>query len=56
MTIEKFNKINKNQLSDENKKKRNPIIITTQYGKFLTLVLVMINLVIIFLKDRVFTR
>ena len=56
MTIEKFNKINKNQLSDENKKKRNPIIITTQYGKFLTLVLVMVNLVIIFLKDRVFIR
>ena len=44
MNIEKFNKINNNQLSSFEKKKKNPIIIPTGYGKIITFMAVILNL------------
>mgnify|MGYP002630470323 FL=1 len=50
MTIDKFNKINKNQLSDCFKRKQKPIIITTEFGKFITFILVIYYLILINFK------
>ena len=50
MTIDKFNKINKNQLSDFFKRKQKPIIITTEFGKFITFILVIYYLILINFK------
>ena len=52
MNNEKFNNINKNQLSDIEKRKKNPIIITTQYGKILTFIIVILNLLSILIKVK----
>ena len=52
MNIEKFIKINNNQLSNLEKKKRKPIIITTEYGKIITFVLIIINLLWIVIEKR----
>ena len=50
MTIDKFNKINKNQLSDCFKRKQKPIIITTQFGKIITFISVIYYLILINFK------
>ena len=50
MTIDKFNKINKNQSSDCFKRKQKPIIITTEFGKFITFILVIYYLILINFK------
>ena len=52
MNIEKFNKINNSQLSDFEKKKKNPIIIPTGYGKIITFIIVMLNLLWINIKTK----
>ena len=52
MDIEKFNKINKNQLSNFEKKKKYPIIIPTGYGKIITFIAVILNLSWIIIKKR----
>jgi dephospho-CoA kinase len=50
MTIDKFNKINKNQLSDCFKRKQKPIIITTEFGKIITFISVVYYLILINFK------
>ena len=50
MTIDKFNKINKNQLSDCFKRKQKPIIITTEFGKIITFISVIYYLILINFK------
>ena len=50
MTIDKFNKINKNQLSDGFKRKQKPIIITTEFGKIITFISVIYYLILINFK------
>ena len=52
MDVTKFNKINNNQLSIIEKKKKNPIIITTGYGKIITFVNVMFNILWIIIKTK----
>ena len=52
MNIEKFNKINNSQLSNFEKKKKNPIIIPTGYGKIITFIIVMLNLLWINIKTK----
>ena len=52
MNMKKFNKINDIQLSDLKKKKKNPIIITTEYGKIITFTLVILNILWIIIKKR----
>ena len=52
MNIEKFNKINNNQLSSIEKKKKNPIIIPTGYGKIITFIVVILNLMWIIIKTK----
>ena len=52
MNIEKFNKINNNQLSTIEKKKKNPIMIPTGYGKIITFILVILNLSWIIIKTK----
>ena len=52
MNIEKFNKINNNQLSNIEKKKKKPIIIPTGYGKIITFLVVIVNLVSIIIKTK----
>ena len=52
MSIEKFNKINNSQLSDFEKKKKNPTIIPTGYGKIITFIIVMFNLLWINIKTK----
>ena len=52
MNIEKFNKINNSQLSDFEKKKKDPIIIPTGYGKIITFIIVMLNLLWINIKTK----
>ena len=52
MNIEKFNKINNSQLSNFEKKKRYPIIIPTGYGKIITFIVVMLNLLWINIKSK----
>ena len=50
MTIDKFNKINKNQLSDCFKRKQKPIIITTEFGKIITFISVIFYIILINFK------
>ena len=52
MNIEKFNKINNNQLSNFEKKKKYPIIIPTGYGKIITFIAVTLNLLRIIIKIK----
>ena len=52
MNEEKFNKINKNQLSNFEKKKKCPIIIPTGYGKIITFIAVILNLLRIIIKTK----
>ena len=52
MNIEKFNKINNNQLSGFEKKKKNPIIIPTGYGRAITFITVILNLLWIVIKTK----
>lgn len=52
MNIKKFNKINSNQMSNSEKQKKNPIIISTEYGKIITFSLVILNLLWIMIKRR----
>ena len=52
MNIEKFNKINDNQLSNFEKKKKYPIIIPTGYGKIITFIAVILNLSWIIIKSK----
>ena len=52
MNIEKFHKINNSQLSDFEKKKKNPIIIPTGYGKIITFIIVTLNLLWINIKVK----
>ena len=52
MNIEKFNKINNNQLSNVEKKKKNPIVIPTGHGKIITFVIVILNLLWIIIKTK----
>ena len=52
MNIEKFNKINNNQLSNFEKKKKYPIIIPTGYGKIITFIVVILNLSWIIIKGK----
>ena len=52
MNIEKFNKINNNQLTDCEKKKKHPIVIQTGYGKIITFIAVMLNLTWIVLRTK----
>ena len=52
MNIEKFNKINNNQLSSLEKKKKYPIIIQTGYGKIITFIAVTLNLLWIIIKTK----
>ena len=52
MNLEKFNKINKNQLSNFEKKKKNPIIIPTGYGKIITFIVVILNLLRIIIQTK----
>ena len=52
MNMEKLIKINNNQLSNLEKKKKKPIIITTEYGKIITFVLIIINLLWIVIEKR----
>ena len=50
MTIDKFNKINKNQLSDCFKRKQKPIIISTEFGKIITFISVIFYIILINFK------
>ena len=50
MTIDKFNKINKNQLSDCFKRKQKPIIISTGFGKTITFISVIFYIILINFK------
>ena len=52
MSIEKFNKINSNQISNYEKKKKYPIIIPTGYGKIITLIIVILNLTWIIIRTK----
>jgi len=52
MNMEKFNKINNSQLSDFEKKKKNPTIIPTGYGKIITFIIVLLNLLWINIKTK----
>jgi CRISPR/Cas system-associated endonuclease/helicase Cas3 len=52
MNLEKFNKINNNQLTNREKKKKTPIIIPTGYGKIITFIIVMLNLLWINIKTK----
>ena len=52
MSLDKFNKIKKNQLSNFEKKKKKPIIISTDYGKFVTFTLLILNLLLIIVKKE----
>ena len=50
MTIDRFNKINKNQLSDCFKRKQKPIIISTEFGKAITFISVIFYIILINFK------
>ena len=52
MNIEKFNKINNNQLSSFEKKKENPIIIPTGHGKIITFIALILNLSWILIQTK----
>ena len=47
MNIEKFNKICENQLTDLEKRKKKPIIISTNFGKTITFIIIIYNLILI---------
>ena len=52
MDLEKFNKINNNQLSNFEKRKKYPIIIPTGYGKIITFIVVTLNVSWIIIKNK----
>ena len=52
MTIIKFENITNNQMSEIQKKKKNPIVIRTDFGKTVTFVLVLFNLLKIFIIEK----
>lgn len=52
MNLEKFNKINDSQFSIDEKKRRKPIIISTDYSKIITFALLILNLLLILIKSR----
>ena len=52
MTINKFENITNNQMSEFQKKMKNPIVIRTDFGKTVTFVLVIINLFKIFIIEK----
>ena len=52
MTVEKFENILNNQMSDLDKKKKNPILIMTDFGKIITFMLLIINLVKIIFMEK----
>ena len=52
MTIKKFVNITNNQMSNFEKKLKNPIIIRTDFGKLITFVLVLSNLIKIFIIEK----
>ena len=52
MTIKKFENITNNQMPELQKKMKNPIVIRTDFGKTVTFVLVVINLVKIFIIEK----
>ena len=52
MTIIKFENITNNQMSEVEKKKKNSIVIRTDFGKPVTFVLVIINLLKIFIIEK----
>lgn len=54
MTEEKFYAINKIQWSNEEKRKKNPYLVSTSYGKSSSLIIISLYLLIIILKKKVF--
>ena len=52
MTINKFENITNNQMSELQKKMKNPIVIRTDFGKTVTFFLVLINLIKIFIIEN----
>ena len=52
MTAKKFENITNSQISDLEKKLNNPVIIRTDFGKFVTFILVLINLCKIFIFEK----
>ena len=52
MTIKKFENITNNQMTELQKKMKNPIVIRTDFGKTVTFVLVVINLIKIFIIEK----
>ena len=52
MTAKKFENITSSQISDLKKKSNNPLIIRTDFGKLVTLILVLINLFKIFIFEK----
>ena len=52
MTIKKFENITNNQMTELQKKMKNPIVIRTDFGKAITFVLVVINLIKIFIIEK----
>ncbi|MDB9915714.1 dephospho-CoA kinase [Alphaproteobacteria bacterium] len=52
MTLNKFENITNNQMSELQKKMKNPIVIRTDFGKTVTFVLVLINLIKIFIIEK----
>ena len=52
MTTEKFENITNSQISDLEKKLKNPIVIRTDFGKLVTFILVLINLFKIFIFEK----
>ena len=53
MTIKKFENITQNQMSEFQKKMKKPIVIRTDFGKTVTFVLVIINLLKIFIIEKI---
>ncbi len=53
MTFEKFKTINNNQMSLSQKLKKTPIIISTDFGKIYTFILVVLNLLKILILFKV---
>ena len=52
MTTKKFENIANSQISDQEKKLKNPIVIRTDFGKVVTFILVFINLFKIFIFEK----
>ena len=53
MTEEKFENINNAQWTYEQKKKLNPFVINTSYGKLFSFIIVIIYLFIIMIKGKI---